>query len=128
MYPTKIKKKDFYWSLPIRAIIVLTISLAFQIYSFGQPLDNNQNQTSAEVSEIKSELSGIKEKVNQRPKDFWDKLSAISTLLSGVLVTVIGLYATNLYNRRQREKEQALRAESCPAEIKASAAAVKQQV
>lgn len=40
------------------------------------------------------------------PKDFWDKLEAVSGIISGLAVALIGFYATNLYNKRQKEAEQ----------------------
>lgn len=50
------------------------------------------------------------------PKDFWDKLSSLSALASGVLIGGVGLYATLTYNSRQlasealeREREIAVR-------------------
>jgi S1-C subfamily serine protease len=38
-------------------------------------------------------------------KDIWDKLSAISGLVSGIAVAVIGAVATYIYNERQRKAE-----------------------
>jgi S1-C subfamily serine protease len=40
----------------------------------------------------------------------WDKLTAISGLISGVAVAGIGFYATNIYNRRQTAAEEARKA------------------
>jgi hypothetical protein len=39
----------------------------------------------------------------RQPKDLWDKLQSVSGIVSGVLVAVIGAFATYIYNRRQRE-------------------------
>jgi|GEM_PF-5922943 len=39
-------------------------------------------------------------------KDFWDKISSLSTLLSGVLIAGIGLWATHHYNYSQLELRQ----------------------
>ncbi|HEX6376543.1 MAG TPA: serine protease [Allosphingosinicella sp.] len=41
-----------------------------------------------------------------KQKDFWDKLDAASGIVSGLLVAAIGFWATNLYNRRQKEAEE----------------------
>jgi S1-C subfamily serine protease len=38
-------------------------------------------------------------------KDIWDKLSAISGLVSGIVVALIGVLATYIYNERQRRAE-----------------------
>jgi S1-C subfamily serine protease len=37
------------------------------------------------------------------PKDVWDKLSAISGLVAGILVALIGAVATYIYNQRQQQ-------------------------
>lgn len=40
--------------------------------------------------------------LQKNPKDNWDKLNAISGLITGGLVAIIGIIATYLYNERQR--------------------------
>jgi hypothetical protein len=53
------------------------------------------------------ELQGQVEKLNKPPKDFWDKLSAISGLLSGSVVALIGIIVTfKLTERRRRTDEE----------------------
>jgi S1-C subfamily serine protease len=42
----------------------------------------------------------------KHPKDAWDKLGAISGLASGILVALIGFYATNLYDRHSKQAEE----------------------
>jgi Trypsin-like peptidase domain len=44
--------------------------------------------------------------VEKPPKDAWDKVSAVSSLVSGLTVALIGFYATNVYTRRQRLTEE----------------------
>lgn len=39
-------------------------------------------------------------------KDLWDKFASISTFLSGVIVALIGIYATSVYNQRQLESQR----------------------
>lgn len=46
----------------------------------------------------------------QEEKDAWDKLDAVSGLVSGALVALIGGLATYLYNERQRSAQAAERA------------------
>jgi S1-C subfamily serine protease len=48
------------------------------------------------------------ESLEKKPKDTWDKLNAVSGLISGGFVAIIGIIATFLYNERQRKnaKEQ----------------------
>ncbi len=58
------------------------------------------------VASLRDELAELRRKVEKPPKDVWDKVSAISGLISGLTVALIGFYATNVYNRRQRELEE----------------------
>ena len=37
-------------------------------------------------------------------KDLWDKLGTVSGFTSGVIVAVIGFYATNIYDREQKAR------------------------
>jgi len=46
----------------------------------------------------------IKE-IKKKPKDRWDKLAALAPFLSGVMIGVIGIYATSTYNARQLEMQ-----------------------
>ena len=55
----------------------------------------------ANLAKTDEALSELKKKVDKPPKDIWDKLSAISGILSGVLIALIGIYATQAFNRRQ---------------------------
>lgn len=59
----------------------------------------------ANLDKLSTELAELRKKVEKPPKDFWDKLSALSGLASGVIVALIGFYATNVYNRRQKAVE-----------------------
>lgn len=63
-------------------------------------------QPSGSVQDAMSALEKRIEKLETPQKDFWDKLSALSTLLSGIVVSAIGFYATNVYNRRQKAAEE----------------------
>jgi S1-C subfamily serine protease len=58
------------------------------------------------VEEFRKELAEIKRKVDKPPKDNWDKLTAISGLASAIAVALIGFYATNVYNKRQKQTEE----------------------
>jgi hypothetical protein len=41
-----------------------------------------------------------------KKKDFWDKVDAVSGIISGIAVALIGFYATSVYSRRQKEAEE----------------------
>jgi hypothetical protein len=43
---------------------------------------------------------------NPKPKDVWDKLNAVSGLISGGVVAIIGILATYIYNERQRKNAE----------------------
>ncbi len=55
------------------------------------------------LSEIRDELVALRKKVERPEKDGWDKLAAASTLITGGVVALIGIYATWIYNERQFE-------------------------
>jgi len=55
---------------------------------------------------IRAEVTELRKKVDKPPKDVWDKVTAVSGLASGLAVALFGFYATNVYNRRQRQSEE----------------------
>lgn len=67
-------------------------------------MTNVRDDTSVET--LRSEVSELKKKVEKPPKDLWDKLTAMSGLVSAALVAFIAFYATNLYNHRQKKLEE----------------------
>jgi hypothetical protein len=44
-----------------------------------------------------------------KQKDIWDKLGALSGIVSGILVALIGFYATYIYDQRSRDAEESQR-------------------
>jgi hypothetical protein len=58
------------------------------------------------VASLRNEIAELRRKVEKPPKDVWDKISSLSGFASGVAVALIGFYATNIYNRRQRAAEE----------------------
>ena len=64
---------------------------------------------SEELSEsITARLERLEQSVNKRePKDLWDKLSAVSALLSGIVIASLGYFATTVYNERQLDATSA---------------------
>lgn len=51
-------------------------------------------------------IQRIEEKLENPSKDVWDKFASISTFLSGVIVALIGILATIVYNRRQLDSQR----------------------
>lgn len=64
------------------------------------------------LASITDRLERLERAIEERgtKKDAWDKLSAISTLFSGVIIAGLGLYATSVYNERQLEATSAQKA------------------
>jgi hypothetical protein len=60
----------------------------------------------AQLDKLRDEFAELKRKVDKPPKDTWDKITAISGFASAIAVALIGFYATNLYNRRQKQSEE----------------------
>lgn len=69
----------------------------------------NESAESSSLNEVKLDLEILKQKIERPPKDFWDKLGAVSTLVGGVLVALVGGFATQVYNVRQQASEAARR-------------------
>ena len=59
------------------------------------------------IQERLGELETAVDDLRRRPKDGWDKFVSISTLLSGVIIGSIGIYATATYNARQLDARTA---------------------
>jgi PBS lyase HEAT-like repeat len=53
------------------------------------------------ISKLESKIGELEKKVEVRPKDKWDKLGAISGLVSGLLIAVIGGFVTVIFKRRE---------------------------
>jgi hypothetical protein len=53
------------------------------------------------LTKTNADLAELKRRVDKPPKDLWDKLSAIPGLVSGAMIGLIGIYATQAFNRRQ---------------------------
>ena len=51
-------------------------------------------------------MDETKQQKETNKKDFWDILSSLSVLISGVLISAIGLFATTSYNNRQLESQR----------------------
>jgi S1-C subfamily serine protease len=63
-------------------------------------------RTERELGTLRAEVTELRRKVEKPKKDAWDKMTAISGLVSGLAVALIGFYATNVYNRRQRQSDE----------------------
>lgn len=55
---------------------------------------------------IEDRLAAVEKRLGEPTKDFWDKLDAASGLVSGIMVALIGFYATGIYNKRQKAAEE----------------------
>ena len=78
--------------------------------------DTEEPVTSAELKEAlislsnrQKELVEVLKNKKEDKKDFWDKFSASSTFLSGVIVALVGLYFTSSFNSQQATRDQILK-------------------
>ncbi|WP_299891551.1 serine protease, partial [uncultured Ruegeria sp.] len=68
--------------------------------AFEEDQRGKQNHIISAISEIQSRTVAKK-------KDFWDKISASATLISGLLIGLIGIFATATYNNRELASQRA---------------------
>jgi hypothetical protein len=76
----------------------------------AQQLIPTPTPSSTPVSSTQNRIEVLEQQVKKlegKPKDIWDKLNAVSGLISGGLVAAIGIIATYLYNERQRKNAEA---------------------
>lgn len=59
------------------------------------------------LRDLDARVSKLEVDIQHPKKDGWDKLGAVSGLASGILVALIGFYATNIYDTRSKEVEEA---------------------
>src|SRR5207302_990706 len=77
--------------------------------AFGFPLARRRvfmPKEPASLDELDARLERLEIAAETRGKDFWDKLGTLSGLVTGVLVAVIGFYATEVYDQRSRATER----------------------
>ncbi|MEP6018217.1 MAG: serine protease [Paracoccaceae bacterium] len=67
---------------------------------------------SGKLDHVITAIGELRAREVPKKKDFWDKISASATLLSGLFVGLIGIFATATYNSRELEAQRAEQAES----------------
>ncbi|MEO0916961.1 MAG: serine protease [Pseudomonadota bacterium] len=70
------------------------------------------NDLNSKLTHAMIAISELRTQSAPKTKDFWDKVSASATLLSGLFVGLIGIFATATYNARELEAQRAEQAES----------------
>jgi len=98
--------------------IILFIAL-MTVISYAEPPSTKSNSeegmavSNAKIPEtIENHLQSLNDRVEkledneEKSKDFWDKFASVSTFLSGVIIALIGIYATSVYNQRQLDSQQ----------------------
>ena len=96
-----------------------SLEALFSIFSFfllavacfeASAIAQSPSTTPVRVPSTEERLKALEETIeqskDQQPKDFWDRLSAVSGLISGGLVTSVGIAATYLYNERARKNSE----------------------
>jgi len=69
-------------------------------------LPDQVKSLSERVDTITKDLKKLEAESKQKPKDFWDKLSALSGWFTGGFVVLIGTLATYIYNKRSNKAAQ----------------------
>ncbi|HVR23660.1 MAG TPA: serine protease [Candidatus Polarisedimenticolia bacterium] len=88
----------------ITFFVTAMISVADTLHQSAPPVTTPS--TTLTPDRLESEIAELRKKAEKPPKDGWDKLTALSGLSSGILVALIGFYATNVYSRRQKASEE----------------------
>ena len=115
MFMTRTKRQ-----LATMALLLLTATSAHVLFlrsaSCAQPIAQKpppvlqvSRSTNDPIPFIVQRLNAVEAKVEKsqkKPKDLWDKLQALSGLISGGVVALIGILATYVYNRRQQINEK----------------------
>lgn len=96
------------------AIVSLSTVLALETQSAAQPVPVSSSESRSpeavlspspaiepRISKLEAKVSELEKKAEVRPKDTWDKLAAISGLISGLLIAVIGAFVTMIFKRRE---------------------------
>jgi hypothetical protein len=72
----------------------------FSVPTIGASMPE-RDQIEPRTSQVELRIEAVR--LEPSEKDVWDKISSLSTFLSGIIVALIGFYATNVYNARQQE-------------------------
>ena len=108
-------------SLRNHTIIILILSVLISGFFFlksveaNEPKKKNSNKID-EHSVLLEKFDAIEKKVlkleqegkltkENKPKDIWDKISSTGGLITGILVALIGAFATYIFNKQQRTSE-----------------------
>jgi hypothetical protein len=58
------------------------------------------------IQNLEARIKCVETRLSHPKKDAWDRINALSGIITGILVAGIGFYATNIYDKRSREAEQ----------------------
>jgi hypothetical protein len=120
------RRRVLFFGLPLVAFVVLSATLlcppapaSAQQENTGPGQEGSEPRravTPEGFDEVRNEMTEIKGQIDGPAKDTWDKWGAIAPIVSGALtflsaliVAVLGFYGTQVYSRRQREREEAQR-------------------
>jgi hypothetical protein len=82
-------------------VLIFLLPVLLMAQTSNQPLDD--------LNTLAKRIEKLEESQEKKQKDFWDKLNAGSGIISGVIVALIGFYAANIYNRRQKQHEERIK-------------------
>lgn len=81
--------------------MLINILILFSILSLSTLIEPEISNDSAVIKRIEK----IEKSLKKDSKDIWDKLDAVSGIISGIVVALIGFYATSVFNRGQKRRE-----------------------
>lgn len=98
----------------LSVFMLVTKSLAQESPDSGNTTPNQATVSSVAVEKLADKVDSLNEDMRAlnnaletKKKDVWDKITAVSGLVSGVLIALIGGIATFVYRERQRAAEDA---------------------
>ena len=97
------------WAGVLLAIVTTSLALLAPP-AYAQPRAGAPQPTVQELSRLRQSIDALRHSTQHTPgKDLWVKINAVSGILAGVTVALVGFYATSVYNKRQQAHEDAAR-------------------
>lgn len=66
-----------------------------------------EKDTGQKVTHLVTAFTYAQKNRSEKKKDLWDKVSSSSTLISGLIVGLLGIFATTTYNNRELKSQKA---------------------
>jgi S1-C subfamily serine protease len=90
----------------IKLSVVLMIWLVGVLPAYSGQGSNTANVSTVQIDAFNKRVEVLEKKVKDKnTKDLWDKISSSAPLISGLLVALIGAFATYLFNKQKTQSE-----------------------